>query len=1135
MARSKNSGQPSSTGTRALGAWRFSALICAVVLVAGAQAVRAGVNVWTTHGPYGYDGSEVVSLAIDPQTPSTLYAGGGSGVRLSTDDGATWSAINTGFPDNAFVRSLAIDPHTPSTLYAFYAGTDSGVFKSTDSGASWSAVINNGHRISANALAIDPVTPSTLYAGGWGGVVQSTDSGASWTTVNTGLPGFVTTVTTLAIDPVMPSTLYAGLFQCGAGCGAPVYRSTNSGASWTATGLTDTAIATVTVLVIDPSTPSTLYAGYNNVRDNFTRVYRSTDSGATWAAVNLGLPGYNFYVTALVIDPVTPSTLYAGGNNGVVQSTNSGGSWTAVNTGLNDTTVQALAINPHRPSTLYAGTYQSGVFKTTNSGASWSAVNTGFTDLGGGALAIDPHTPSTLYTGTGNGVFRSTNSGGAWNITNFPGVPIFDPHTPSTLYAGVCALDTWEAGACLGGVFKSTDSGASWTTINTGLPDRGVSALVIDPVTPSTLYVGVLPQCTPVPFDGQVCSGAAVFKSTDSGANWEAADAGLPVNESGVSTSVTLLAIDPVMPSTLYAQIMSCGPNCGEAVYQSTNSGSSWTLLSDLGYVEALAVDPIAPSTLYAGTSPGGVFRSTDGGASWSAVNDGLPDLHVTTLVIDPHTPNTLYAGTWQSGVFQSTNSGGSWTALNPGLTDLGVDALAVDPITPSTLYAGTRSGRVFDIELTCVVGTGTSVSCTEAALDACLPGGSAFTGAVTFDCGASPATITATSTKTISADTTIDGGSLITISGGNSVGVFSVNSSVKFTVQNLTISNGHQVQSSTGGGGAIGNAGSLTVANCTFFANSADCAGGVCNNYVVLGGAIYNLGSLTVTNSTFSGNTAPNDGGISNDGGGTLVVTNSTFSSNSANLGRAGAIGNNGSITITNSTFSSNSAAGSGGAIGNAGSLTVTNSTLSGNSASDGGGAIWNGIFPPDGSPFPCVVTGTIITNDSSGNNCGGMITDGGHNLEDGTTCGFTTANGSLSNTDPKLDPTGLKNNGGPTQTIALEAGSPAINAGDESVCAAAPVNGVDQRGYERPGTGYTNCSIGAYEYNSPGPPPMACAGDCDATGGVTVDEIVTLVSIALGEAQPSACPHGIPNGTEVDIALIIQAVNNALNEGCS
>ena len=134
-----------------------------------------------------------------------------------------------------------------------------------------------------------------------------------------------------------------------------------------------------------------------------------------------------------------------------------------------------------------------------------------------------------------------------------------------------------------------------------------------------------------------------------------------------------------------------------------------------------------------------------------------------------------------------------------------------------------------------------------------------------------------------------------------------------------------------------------------------------------------------------------------------------------------------------------------------------------------------------------------------------------------------------------PVLDPTspGLKNNGGPSLTIALQEGSPAINAGDESVCAAPPVNNLDQRGYVRPGAGATRCSIGAHEYNSLPASPTKCSGDCDGSGDVTVNELITLVNIALGTAQPSACPHGVPSGGTVDVALIIQAVNNALSGG--
>jgi len=374
---------------------------------------------------------------------------------------------------------------------------------------------------------------------------------------------------------------------------------------------------------------------------------------------------------------------------------------------------------------------------------------------------------------------------------------------------------------------------------------------------------------------------------------------------------------------------------------------------------------------------------------------------------------------------------------------------------TPTTMRTPTPRG------LACVVGTGTGASCTELALNACLPGGGSFTGTVTFNCGGA-ATITVTSTQTISADTTINGGGVITLSGGNSVGVFSVNTGVNFTVQNLTIANGNN---GAGSGGGISNYGTLTVTNGTFAGNSAGADFG--------GGGIFSDGgTLTVTNSTFSGNSAGYYGAVEGGGGifstgGTVTITNSTFAGNSGGSGGGGGIGNlGGTVTITNSTFSANS----GGGIDNfSGTVTVTN---------------------------------TIVANSTSGGNCGGAVTDGGHNIDDGTTCGFTgtgctsTSGSSFCSTNPQFDPANLANNGGPTQTIALCTGpgapsagctgvSPAINAGDESVCATAtgpaPVDNLDQRGFVRPGTGAANCSIGAFEASS-APPCCQCPASCAA-----------------------------------------------------
>jgi amidase len=452
------------------------------------------------------------------------------------------------------------------------------------------------------------------------------------------------------------------------------------------------------------------------------------------------------------------------------------------------------------------------------------------------------------------------------------------------------------------------------------------------------------------------------------------------------------------------------------------------------------------------------------------------------------------------------------------------------------------------------VVGSGTLQSCTEAALDAALAGG----GVVTFDCGLAPATITITSTKSISQPTTIEGGGRVTISGGDRVGVFSVEAEAAFTVQNLTITLG----ASLSGGGIANLSGTVTVVNSSFLDNQATTGGGITNpsggtvtvtdstfsgNEADSGGGIYSEGVLAIAKSTFSENggvepfTITYGGGVA-VGGGMTTIVNSTFSNNSA-VGRipgcrfpgcpgsgGGAFVSAGLLTISNSTFSGNSTDGNGGAIANGGgTLTVTNSTFSGNYAERGAAAIDNAAACGEAQDTPCpaTLTNTIVANSRQGGNCAGILTDGGHNLDSDGTCGVGPAS------DPLLDPAGLADNGGPTRTIALLRGSPAIDAGDAVTCAAAPVNGLDERGYVRPGVGYAQCSIGAYEYNSLGP-PAGCAGNCDSRGSVTVDELVTLINIALDRVNAGTCAAGDMNddGT-ITIEEILAAVKAAL-AGC-
>ena len=313
-------------------------------------AIPAEIPTWVAIGPWVH----ITSLAIDPLTPSILYAGTDGGVFKSTDGGGSWSAINAGLVEyNGFqVWDLVIDPLTPSIIYA---GMGGGVFKSTNAGESWSAAGNVLMVNNVSCLLIDPVSTSTLYAVTRNsGVFKSTNAGEDWSAANPNLsdqnPAIV-----LALDPTSPGTLYLGAYVGG------VFKSTNAGGDWSAasTGLGATEDNPVDGLVIDPVTPtSTIYA-----LTRYRGVFKSTNGAQDWRAFDTGLDLSVNGVHALLVDPLEPSTIYIGTSRGeVFKTTNDGRSWSAMNAGLSGDLVTVLAADPMTPAILYLGTYGGGIF-----------------------------------------------------------------------------------------------------------------------------------------------------------------------------------------------------------------------------------------------------------------------------------------------------------------------------------------------------------------------------------------------------------------------------------------------------------------------------------------------------------------------------------------------------------------------------------------------------------------------------------------------------------------------------------------------------------------------------------------------------------------------------------------------------
>jgi len=628
-------------------------------LGSGVLKTMDGGASWATAN-VGLPTTNVLALAIDPATSSTLYAGTDAGVFKSIDGGRSWAVANAGLDgtSQSSVNAFAIDPVSPATVYAVTAG---GLFKTTNGAASWTSLNAGLSRYLTRLIAIDPTSPSTIYLGvddtindSYNGVLKSTDGGASWTQIYTvpceeilfGCSDGVPSVVAFAIDPHSSSRLYV------ATSGGTLDHSGDGGATWF--GRQAAVLRLFASLAVDPASSTTLYA---TTLDG--SLVRTTDDGKTWTRVGDGaLASVFIKVIAMAASP--PATIYAGGD-GIYRSSDGAQTWTHLALGVRTVSVYPLAADPGASSTIYAGTHNS-VMKTTDGGAHWAEADSGLSaQLRVYRLAVDPVSPSNVYavlstpfTG-GTVIDKSTDGGAHWAFifrVSFAPATVqalaIAPTQPSTLFIG---------GVFEGGVLKSTDGGASWAPASNGMTAVGpyVTALAFDPTTADTVYAATLPTDQPdVP--------AKIFKSTDGAAHWSQIPIGLPSN-----MEITSLIVDPATPSIIYVGYADYGDPGQGGVFKSSDGGDTWVAasqnLSPTAWVAALTVDPSSPSHVYAATSAG-VFMSADGASSWAPLNAGLPNVAVSDLAID-RTGSVLRAATI-AGLFEYQLSVASASATVP-------------------------------------------------------------------------------------------------------------------------------------------------------------------------------------------------------------------------------------------------------------------------------------------------------------------------------------------------------------------------------------------------------------------------------------------------------------------------------------
>lgn len=493
---------------------------------------------------------------------------------------------------------------------------------------------------SVYCLAADPNNQNNLYAGTRDhGVFQSTDGADSWTAIgkifHTGPWGIVyeNWVFGLLVSATDPSVIVARTNDFGT-----LYRSTDAGRTW----------SSLRSVLPEKSFSCLIHFGGGFLTSAETgEMYYSRDGGATWGTVFPGLT--NVRVTALA----SSGTLYAGTDqHGVFRCTN-GGSWEPVNVGISSKNITSLACDPASSGTVYAGIGEGAVFKSVDSGNFWgpslfnlppySSVNA--LQVSGSTVTAITKIGGSIWGGTITApvshVYESRNGGGTWAVA--------DAGLPGTVFH---ALEGSLLGTAGGGVFKR--AGGGWEPANAGLRAVPATTVAVDPNDPAIVYAGS--------GDRSRDESGGIFRSTDGGGSWELVSGCLGC------VSIEKIVCAPPPASAVYAVGM--GATARNLILMSTDQGATWDE-ADAGVdqtkgtgVSSFAVHPGDPEVLYA-TASCDVYRSTNGGYVWRNVQPQPTMACTGGYPITVDYDGVVYMdGSYSSDAQRSEDGGYSWLPL---------------------------------------------------------------------------------------------------------------------------------------------------------------------------------------------------------------------------------------------------------------------------------------------------------------------------------------------------------------------------------------------------------------------------------------------------------------------------------------
>lgn len=629
---------------------------------------------WRTTGPSGGD---VRALVIDPKDPQRLYFGTLDGqIYSSADGGQQWRMLYNFNRPKLFLDSLIVDSRDSRVIYVggHKHKEPGGFFKSTDGGQTWreSAQLKEEAIYSMFQSESDP---NILFVGTNRGVYRSPDSGETWTPLSTNGLGNQY-VESLAIDPRSNNTIYAGTWY-------RPYKSTDGGQTWRLikNGLIDDS--DVFAIELDPRDPNHVIASA------CSGIYDSRNGGENWRKVQ-GIPSQSRRTRAILQHPSIPGVVFAGTTEGFWRSASGGsdGSWQL--TTSKQLEINSIAVHPSNPQTVYIGTNNYGVMISRDGGKNFAPSNGGYSGRFTNFILSDREKPGRVYattinTTTGGGFFFiSTDGGATWqpsmrNMSNrlIAYSILQDQRDGNILYLGTNM-----------GVYRSADRGASWVPIGapriepTAKPrgnrrattSRGGGAASSAATRSTDMVKRAQEALNAAGYDVGVPDGAAGPRTVDALRKFQA-DKSIPV--SGRLDDATLSAL-----------------GLGGGVQTSTPAGKLPTpviALTDAVNALANTYDERDGRPGILAATNAGLYRSYDPARGWERLSYGTGfDPRTTAISTTAQNPKTIWAGTATSGALVSRDGGATWQQTRIP-TSAPISSIEQDPKRSAYIYVGTK------------------------------------------------------------------------------------------------------------------------------------------------------------------------------------------------------------------------------------------------------------------------------------------------------------------------------------------------------------------------------------------------------------------------------------------------------------